>query len=118
MVARGFGFRRLDARDWSRLDDAAWAQTAQHWQGALVHYRQEIESLETDVVGDVGLAWGIYVEDFQHHGQPPERARVRFSQVMTRGTDGWKVILYHRDIQPFDANGQYPRLLTACEDHG
>jgi len=118
MVARGFGFRSAAARDQSQLDDAAWIQAAQRWQGALDHYHQEIESLESDVVDGVGPVWGVYVEDFRHKSQPTEHARVRFTQVMTRDDDGWKVILYHRDIQPFDANGQYPRSLTTSEDHG
>ena len=45
MVARGFGFRSAAARDQSQLDDAAWIQAAQRWEGALDHYHREIETL-------------------------------------------------------------------------
>jgi hypothetical protein len=41
-------------------------------------------------------------EEFQEQGRPPERARVRFSKVLTRGARGWQVLLYHRDIQPLN----------------
>jgi hypothetical protein len=62
--------------------------------------------------GEVGLAWGVYLEQFQEQGHPPERARVRFSKVLTKGPRGWQVLLYHRDIQPFTDDGRYPRSLT------
>jgi hypothetical protein len=71
-----------------------------------------LEACETTVVGDVGLAWGTYLETWQDQGHPPEQARVRFSKVLTRGESGWEVVLYHRDIQPFTAEGRYPRELT------
>ena len=50
--------------------------------------------------------------DIPGAGTPPERARVRFSKVLTRGPQGWQVRLYHRDIQPFADDGRYPRALT------
>ena len=55
----------------------------------------------------------VSLEAFQERGHPPERARVRFSKVLTRGPHGWQVLLYHRDIQPFTEDGRYPRTLTA-----
>ena len=63
-------------------------------------------------MGEIGLAWGVYIEAFQEQGHPPERARVRFSKVLTKGPHGWQVVLYHRDIQPFTEDGRYPRALT------
>ena len=71
-----------------------------------------LEDCETAVVGDVGLAWGTYLETWQDQGQPPEQARVRFSKVLTKGERGWEVVLYHRDIQPFADDGRYPKALT------
>jgi hypothetical protein len=50
-------------------------------------------------------------EEFQEQGRPPERARVRFSKVLTKGPRGWQVLLYHRDIQPFSERGRYPTAL-------
>jgi hypothetical protein len=60
------------------------------------------------------LAWpgGAFLEQWQEKGRVPEQARVRFSKVLTRGAQGWQVVLYHRDIQPFADDGRYPRELT------
>ena len=71
-----------------------------------------LEDFETAVVGEVGLAWGTFLEKWQDKGQPPEQARVRFSKVLTKGARGWQVLLYHRDIQPFADDGRYPKVLT------
>jgi hypothetical protein len=54
----------------------------------------------------------VFVEEFQVKGGSPERARVRFSKVLTNGPAGWKVLLYHRDIQPFLDDGRDPKTLT------
>jgi hypothetical protein len=32
--------------------------------------------------------------------------------VLTKGAQGWQVVLYHRDIQPFADDGRYPKALT------
>jgi ketosteroid isomerase-like protein len=70
------------------------------------------EDFETSATGDLGLTWGVFIEEFQEKGHPPERARVRFSKVLTKGAQGWHVLLYHRDIQPFTDAGRYPKTLT------
>lgn len=111
----GFGYRTAAARDFSDIREAAYATISDRWRGGLDRYQVELETFDTAVVGEVGLAFGWYVEEFQHKGQPPERARVRFSQSMVRDAEGWHVIHFHRDIQPFDENGQYPRSLTRVE---
>ena len=47
---------------------------------------------------------------------PLERARVRFSKVLTRDASGiWRVLLYHRDIQPFNEDGTHSRALTVVK---
>ena len=57
------------------------------------------------------MACGTFIEKWQDKGQLPEQARVRFSKVLTKGARGWRVLLYHRDIQPFE-EGCYPKTLT------
>jgi hypothetical protein len=38
----------------------------------------------------------------------PERNLVRFSETRRRTEGGhWELLISHRDIQPFDENGQY-----------
>jgi ketosteroid isomerase-like protein len=107
--AGGFGFRRVDRRDHVAMGDR---KTLEQFFGRMEDYRLEPEDIQTAVTGAVGLAWGVYLETFQEQGRPPERARVRFSKVLTKGPHGWQVVLYHRDIQPFTEDGRYPRTLT------
>ena len=40
-------------------------------------------------------------------GRDPEKVRVRFSLTMKKSQDGWDVLIGHRDIQRFDAEGRY-----------
>jgi ketosteroid isomerase-like protein len=111
--AVGFGFRPFTRRD-HRANARAEAGERQleRFFNQKESYSLVLEACETTVVGDVGLAWGTYLETWQDQGHPPEQARVRFSKVLTRGESGWEVVLYHRDIQPFTAEGRYPRELT------
>ena len=111
----GFGYRTADCRDLRAVGEAGYARLLQQFFDRLASYRLDLEELHTAVADDVGLAWGFYVEEFQEKGLPPERARVRFSQVLRRGENGWKILFFHRDIQPFDPDGRYPRSLTAVE---
>ena len=105
----GFGFRTAAPRAGGRIG----REQLERFFSGVDYYRLTLESLETDTNGDVGLAWGVFIEHFQHKGQPPERARVRFSNVMTNAGAGWQILLYHRDIQPFDEDGRYAKTLTA-----
>lgn len=114
-AAFGFGYRTVAVRQTSGQSGQELRAAFERWKESLASYRLELDTVETAVFGDVGLAWGWYTEDFQHKGQPPERARVRFTKTLLRDADGWKVILYHRDIQPFEADGRYPRSLTLVE---
>ena len=107
--AVGFGFRPFTRRD-HRAN--AGDRQLERFFNQKESYSLVLEACETTVVGDVGLAWGTYLETWQDQGLPPEQARVRFSKVLTRGESGWEVVLYHRDIQPFTAEGRYPRELT------
>jgi ketosteroid isomerase-like protein len=109
--AGGFGFRALARRDHAALGEG-FLQMVERFFGQVDYYRVELEDLQTSVTGDIGLAWGVHIEEFQEKGRSPERARVRFSAVLTKGASGWQVLLYHRDIQPFNEEGSYPRALT------
>jgi ketosteroid isomerase-like protein len=111
--AGGFGFRPFTRRDHiANARGEARERQLERFFNQKESYSLVLEDCETAVVGDVGLAWGTYLETWQDQGHPPEQARVRFSKVLTRGESGWEVVLYHRDIQPFTAEGRYPRELT------
>ena len=110
--AGGFGFRVLARRDHAARSEGAYLQMLEQFFGQKDYYRLEVEDVRTSVTGEIGLAWGVFIEEFQEKGRPPERARIRFSKVLTKGARGWQVLLYHRDIQPFNDDGSYPRALT------
>ena len=110
--AVGFGFRALAWRDHARGDEAYTQEGIERFFSQKDYYSVELEDFETSVTGDIGLAWGTFVEKWQDKGLPPEQVRVRFSTVFAKGAQGWQVLLYHRDIQPFTDEGHYPKTLT------
>ena len=110
--AVGFGFRPLAWRDHLARSEDDYAQVLTRFFGQMDDYSLQPEDFQTSVTGEIGLAWGVYREQWQENGHPPEQARVRFSKVFTKGARGWQVLLYHRDIQPFTDDGRYPRTLT------
>ena len=108
----GFGFRTAAWRDGAVIGERGRSASLEQTFGQMDYYRLNPEDLQTSVAGDTGLAWGVFIEDFQVKGQPPERARVRFTLALSKGVTGWQVLLFHRDIQPFDEEGNYPTELT------
>lgn len=110
--AFGFGFRPFAPRN--HVAEGQTEQRARLGQffGRMDSYSLVPEDFETSVTGDVGMAWGTFIESWQEKGQPPEQARVRFSNVFVKGAQGWQVLQYHRDIQPFTDEGRYPKTLT------
>jgi ketosteroid isomerase-like protein len=110
--AVGFGFRPLAWRDHTARGETHDQHVLERFFGQKVSYSLVPEDFETAVTGDLGLAWGTFLEAWQDTGQAPEQARVRFSKVLTQGARGWQVLLYHRDIQPFTDAGRYPKTLT------
>ena len=110
--ASGFGFRPFARRDQAAVGERGYLQMLERFFSEMEYFHLRLEDLQTAVIGEVGCAWGRHVEEFQEKGRPPERARVRFTKVLTKGTHGWQVLLYHRDIQPFGDDGRYPRSLT------
>jgi ketosteroid isomerase-like protein len=108
----GFGFRPWAWRDHVARGEGQYRQEMERFFGQKETYSVVLEDCETSVVGEVGLAWGTFLETWQDTGHPLEQARVRFSKVLTKGAHGWQVVLYHRDIQPFADDGRYPKALT------
>ena len=97
--AVGFGFRPFTRRDHlANARGEARERQLERFFNQKELYSLVLEDCETAVVGDVGLAWGTYLEQWQDEGYPPEQARVRFSKVLTKGESAWEVVLYHRDI--------------------
>src|SRR5262245_798134 len=79
----GFGFRQCTPRDHVAEGEAGQRARLERFFGRMDAYRLVLEDVETSVTGDLGLAWGVFIEEFQEKGHPPERARVRFSKVLT-----------------------------------
>jgi len=111
-VSFGFGFRQCTPRDYVIEGEAGQRERLEWFFSQMDFYSLVSEDFETSVTGDCGLAWGVCIEAFQEKGYPPEQARVRFSKVLTQDVHGWKVVMCHRDIQPFSEEGRYPKALT------
>lgn len=70
--------------------------------------RLDVETIEVAVHGDTAVSWGVYYEDLQIKGSPPERLRVRSTKTLQKDEGGRLItILGHRDVQPFDGDGRY-----------
>jgi hypothetical protein len=104
-TAPGFGYRQRSAR--SVRTPSAYLESLKAFFGSLNYYRISIDELQTDVTGDVGLAWGVHTEEFQVKGRRAEKVRVRFTMTFRYEGQRWRTLLYHRDIQPFDKDGTY-----------
>ena len=74
-----------------------------------------LDELHTDVVGEIGLVWGAYTEEFKINGEPPEILRVRFTNTLRWNGQGWENLLYHRDAQLFDEDGAYIPREGGCD---
>ena len=109
----GFGFRTRDARP--PVGREAYRRGLERFFAQMESYTIELDELHTKVDGDVVLAWGFFIENYQLRGQPPERARVRFTSASRITDDGLKPLIFHRDIQPFDETGRYLQSLTRVE---
>jgi ketosteroid isomerase-like protein len=117
-----FGWRRapmrtggwaVDPKEVAAHGDEAYRQVMRRFYDSMEYYHCNFEELHTSVEGDIGLGWGVYVEDFKPKGQPAERARVRLTMVLKKEGERWRTLMRHSDIEPFDENGRYlPQLTT------
>ncbi|MGI9621657.1 MAG: YybH family protein [Acidimicrobiales bacterium] len=107
--AAGYGLRtQIPRGDDARYSDAALLARVRQFHESMEYYDVAAESIEVAVHGDTGVSWGVYTEDFQVRGRPPEKLRVRFTQTFQKRRDGNLItLLAHRDIQPFDDDGIY-----------
>jgi hypothetical protein len=101
----GYGFRTFQARGDTAQSNSN--QTPQAILASMEYWRVTLDELHTSVVGEIGLAWGVYTEEFEVKGQPPETVRVRFTNTLRWDGQGWENLLYHRDAQAFGENGGY-----------
>ena len=101
----GFGFRTRDVRPAGSVDEARADLEA--WFGSLERYRIEDFEINSVVNGDIATVWSFFTEDFKHHGENPERVRVRASAVLHRSQGDWRTVWNHRDIQEFTEDGLY-----------
>jgi uncharacterized protein (TIGR02246 family) len=102
---KGYGFRTFNARQDTANSNVD--QTAQPLLGSMEYWRVTLDELRTSVVGDIGLTWGVYTEEFKRKEEPPETVRVRFTNTLRWNGQGWENLLYHRDAQVFGVNGEY-----------
>jgi hypothetical protein len=109
---RSTGWSSVDSRDVAARGAEAFREPIKRFLDSMEYYHCEVEELHTSVEGDIGLAWGIWVEDFKVRDRPAEKARVRFTEVLKKEGEHWRLLLSHRDIQPFDEHGRYLTQFT------
>ena len=80
---------------------------AENWLDDIEYFRHTDIDLNTWSEDDLGLAWGSYTEEFKHKGQSPEKTRIRFTCTYKKYGDKWRLIMFHKDIQPFTEEGLY-----------
>ena len=110
--SKGYGYRTPAWREYP-------PESIDNMKNAIKRYYEDLEYLRhTDIdlntwsQGDVGIAWGFFTEEFQHKGELPEEARVRFSCTYIREEGKWRLLISHHDIQPFTKDGKYPKELS------
>ena len=86
----GYGFRTFAVRT-GRPDSVPRMTT----------WRVTLDELNTSVVDDIGLAWGVHVEEFMEQGKLLRVVRVRFTNTLKWDGQRWVNLLYHRDAQEF-----------------
>ncbi len=104
----GFGYRTRDAR----IEDSTGSRertiaAIKKFFADKDYFRITVNQIRTAVDGEIGLAWGFFTEEFQVRGRAPERVTVRFTSTVRKNKTGMRMLLYHRDAQPFDAEGHY-----------
>jgi hypothetical protein len=104
--ANGFGYRELKSRS-AEIPASTRLGNLKVFFASFEYYRITLNEVQTDVDGDIGLAWGFYTEEFKRKAQNPEKVRVRFSITFKYQQGRWRTLLYHRDIQQFDDQGRY-----------
>jgi hypothetical protein len=105
---RGFGFRSLAPRTEESYTAEVVQEILVRFFESIDYYRVTPGETTVAVDGDIGLIWGFHTEEIKHKGRPPERYRVRSSATLRRDASGnWRTILSHRDIQPYNEDGQY-----------
>lgn len=101
----GFGYRTRDPRPAQSREEEV--EIINKFLASAEYYRAILDEIQTAVDRDIGLAWGFFTEEFHIRGRAPERVRIRFTTALKREDGAWRQLLFHRDAQPFDKNGNY-----------
>jgi ketosteroid isomerase-like protein len=104
-AAPGYGFRTVQPRTSAR----PYVDALNAFFATLHYYRIELDELNTEIVGDIAVAWGFWTEDFKEKNRNPEKVRVRITYTLKYDGKEWRTLLFHRDAQAFDTNGAYLR---------
>ena len=101
----GYGFRTSQAR--GDTSESNSNEASQSLVASMEYWRVTLEELHTSVVGEVGLAWGVYTEEFKAQGQSADTVRVRFTNTLRWDGRKWANLLYNRDAQSFGEDGKF-----------
>jgi len=104
-AAPGYGFRTLQPRSSNR----PYIDALNTFFASQDYYRIELTELNTEIDGNIAVAWGFWTEDFKEKNRGPERVRVRITYTLKYDGKEWRTLLFHRDAQNFDDKGVYLR---------
>lgn len=109
----GFGYRARAPRAGATRENQL--VTVREILASLEYNRATLDELHTAVDGNIGLAWGFFIEEFRVRGRAPETVRVRFTTTLKWEHGKWRQLLFHRDAQPFDDKGNYIPAVPALK---
>jgi ketosteroid isomerase-like protein len=104
-AAPGYGFRTLQPR----RSDRPYIDALNSFFANQDYYRIELNELNSEIDGDIAVAWGFWTEDFKEKNRSPEKVRVRITYTLKYDGKEWRTLLFHRDAQTFDEKGGYLR---------
>ncbi|NKB32434.1 MAG: hypothetical protein GKR91_04985 [Pseudomonadales bacterium] len=106
----GYGFRAINPP--IQLSESDRRTLWNTFFDSMEYYNIAIEDIEIETIGNVGVAWGYHSEKFRMKSGEEESLRVRFSfTVLKSDTGQTKIVLGHRDVQEFNAEGRYVRQI-------
>ena len=101
----GFGYRTRSPR-FESPDDLKDRQD--QFVDYMEYFKWSPNEIHIHVEDRVGVAWGVFTEDFQMKGRKPEKNTIRFSMTCVLDGNGeWRELVGHRDMQEFDSNDLY-----------
>lgn len=108
----GFGYRTRAPRE-PYGEKSDYRGLVEGWLASMDHVTYKMDELHTMACEYFGVAWGLYHEIFREAGKTDDvELHGRFSLVFTREDGVWSLAFYHRDMTPYDRDGNFIPPMT------